>query len=125
MLTVRATQFFEPCGRSLPLDFGALLALGLMGWASLPVTIGGLLVANAFLGLVIPTAIVMALDEHGAIAGLASSLGGTLQMLVGGVIVLLSGPFFDGSVVPMLAAIALCGAMALLLSRVVQPTTAN
>ena len=103
----------------------ALLALGMMGWASLPVTIGGLLVANAFLGLVIPTAIVMALDEHGAIAGLASSLGGTLQMLVGGVIVLLSGPFFDGSVVPMLAAIALCGAMALLLSRVVQPTTAN
>ena len=103
----------------------ALLALGLMGWASLPVTIGGLLVANAFLGLVIPTAMVMALDEHGAIAGLASSLGGTLQMLVGGVIVLLSGPFFDGSVVPMLAAIALCGAMALLLSRVVQPTTAN
>lgn len=103
----------------------ALLALGMMGWASLPVTIGGLLVANAFLGLVIPTAMVMALDEHGAIAGLASSLGGTLQMLVGGVIVLLSGPFFDGSVVPMLAAIALCGAMALLLSRVVQPTTAN
>ncbi len=101
-----------------------LLGIALVGLANLPVTMAGLFIANAFLGLVIPTAMVMALEEHGAIAGLASSLGGTLQMLVGGVIVALSGPFFDGTVVPMLAAIALCGALALILSRMVQPVTA-
>jgi len=62
---------------------------------------------------------VMALDDHGEEAGLASSLGGTLQMLAGGVMIALTGPFFDGSVLPMLAAIALCGALALMLAGVV------
>ena len=62
---------------------------------------------------------VMALDEHGDIAGLASSLGGTLQMLAGGLMVALTGPFFDGTVVPMLAAIAICGVLAFTLSRLV------
>ena len=96
-----------------------LLALALAGAASLPVVIGGLFAGNAFLGLVIPSTMVMALDDHGEIAGLASSLGGTLQMLVGGAMISLTGPFFDGTVVPMLAAIALCGLAALILSRLV------
>lgn len=96
-----------------------LLALALAGAASLPVVIGGLFIGNAFLGLVIPSTMVMALDEHGEIAGLASSLGGTLQMLAGGAMISLTGPFFDGTVVPMLAAIALCGLAALILSRLV------
>lgn len=94
-----------------------LLALGLLGLATLAVCIGGLFLANACLGLIIPTTMVMALEEHGEIAGLASSLGGTLQMLAGGVMIAATGPFFDGTVVPMLAAIALCGVLALLLSR--------
>lgn len=97
----------------------ALLGLALLGAASLPVTIGGLFLANACLGLVIPTVMVMALDDHGDIAGLASSLGGTLQMLAGGAMIALTGPFFDGTVVPMLAAIALCGVLAFGLSRLV------
>ena len=96
-----------------------LFGLGLAGLAGLYVTVGGLFIANAFLGLVIPTTMVMALDEHGDIAGLASSLGGTLQMLAGGIMVALTGPFFDGTVVPMLAAIALCGVLAFTLSRLV------
>ncbi|WP_149142512.1 multidrug effflux MFS transporter [Gemmobacter caeruleus] len=96
-----------------------LFGLGLLGLADLWVTMAGLFLANACLGLVIPTAMVMALDEHGPIAGLASSLGGTLQMLAGGVMIALSGPFFDGTVLPMLAAIALCAVLALLLALVV------
>ena len=56
-----------------------------------------LFVGNAFLGLVMPTTMVMALDPHPDIAGLASSLGGTLQMLTGGVMIALAGPFFDGT----------------------------
>ena len=97
----------------------ALFGVALMGGATLWVTMAGLFLANACLGLVIPTAMVMALDEHGPIAGLASSLGGTLQMLAGGVMIALSGPFFDGTALPMLAAIALCATLALVLALVV------
>lgn len=80
----------------------------------------GLFLANACTGLIIPTAMVMALDEHGDIAGLASSLGGTLQMLAGGLMIVAVGPFFDGTAVPMLGAIALCGVLVLALSRLVR-----
>ena len=96
----------------------ARLAVALAGGATLFVCIAGLFAANACLGLVIPTTMVLALDDHGDIAGLASSLGGTLQMLAGGLMSAAAGPFFDGTAVPMLGAIALCGVMALVLSRV-------
>ena len=89
-----------------------LLLLALTGLASLTVITVCLFVANAFLGLVIPTSMVMALEEHGDIAGLASSLGGTLQMLTGGVVVLIAGPFFDSTALPMIASIAACAAVA-------------
>jgi DHA1 family bicyclomycin/chloramphenicol resistance-like MFS transporter len=98
-----------------------LFALSLAGWVGLFTCIAGLFVANAFLGLVIPTTMVMALDEHGDIAGLASSLGGTMQMLAGGAMIAAAGPFFDGSATPMLGAIALCGVLAFTLSRVALP----
>lgn len=97
----------------------ALFGLGLAGGATLPVTMTGLFLANAFLGLVIPTAMVLALEEHGAIAGLASSLGGTIQMVAGGAMIAAAGPFLDGTAVPMLGAIALCAALAFLLSRMI------
>lgn len=98
----------------------ALFALALAGVVSLWLCMAGLFLANACLGLIIPTAMVMALDEHGAIAGLASSLGGTLQMLAGGLMIVAAGPFFDGTATPMLGAIALCGVLVLVLSRVVR-----
>ncbi|MES2845293.1 MAG: multidrug effflux MFS transporter [Pseudomonadota bacterium] len=99
----------------------ALFALSLAGLVGLFTCIAGLFVANAFLGLVIPTTMVMALDEHGDIAGLASSLGGTMQMLAGGAMIAAAGPFFDGSATPMLGAIAMCGVLAFTLSRVALP----
>ncbi|GGE21277.1 Bcr/CflA family drug resistance efflux transporter [Primorskyibacter flagellatus] len=89
-----------------------LAAIALSGAATFPVIVAGLLIANAFLGVVIPTTMVLALDDHGDIAGLASSLGGTLQMLAGGLMITLTGPFFDGTATPMLLAIALCGVIA-------------
>jgi DHA1 family bicyclomycin/chloramphenicol resistance-like MFS transporter len=103
----------------------ALFALALAGVSGLVLTVAGLVVANAFLGLVIPTAMVMALEEHGKIAGLASSLGGTLQMLAGGVMIVALGPFFDSTVQPMLGAIALCGVLAFVMSRLVLGQTAK
>ncbi len=99
----------------------ALLVLALAGLASLPVIIGMLVLANGCLGLIIPATMVMALDDHGDIAGLASSLGGTLQMILGGVFVALTGPFFDGTAVPMIAAIAVSAVVTLLLALWVLP----
>ncbi|MBU2357564.1 MAG: multidrug effflux MFS transporter [Alphaproteobacteria bacterium] len=94
----------------------ALLALTLAGFVSLYLIVAMLFLANACLGVVIPTTMVMALDAHGRIAGLASSLGGTLQMLAGGVMIALTGLFFDGTALPMVAAIALCAVCALALA---------
>ncbi len=98
-----------------------LCALALAGAASLAVVVGVLFCANACLGLVIPTTMVMALDDHGEIAGLASSLGGTFQMVAGGVAIMAAAPFFDGTVTPMAVAIAGCGAAALVLTLVTLP----
>ncbi len=103
----------------------AVLAIEIAGYASLPVIICFLFGANAGLGLVIPTTMVMALDPHGEIAGLASSLGGTLQMLTGGVAIMIASRFFDGTALPMLAAIALCAVAAFILSRLVLSGTVS
>ena len=93
--------------------------LGLAGMATLPVTMTALFVGNIFLGVILPTAQVQALEDHGSNAGLASSLGGTMQMVAAGVLVAAAGPFLDGTVVPMQGAIALCGALALGLSLLI------
>jgi MFS transporter, DHA1 family, multidrug resistance protein len=59
---------------------------------------------------------VLALDVHGAIAGTASALMGTLQFVTGAVVMGLTGLFLDGTARPMLAGIAGSGVMALLLA---------
>jgi MFS transporter, DHA1 family, multidrug resistance protein len=94
-------------------------ALGLAGLATLPVAMTTLFIGNMFLGVILPTAQVQALEEHGTIAGLASSLGGTMQMVAGGVLVAAAGPFLDGTVTPMLGAIAFCGLITLVLSQMI------
>ncbi|NHF73345.1 multidrug effflux MFS transporter [Paracoccus xiamenensis] len=90
----------------------ALTVVVWLGIDQLPVVMAGLFVANAFLGLVLPTAMVMSLDPHPDIAGLASSLGGTFQMLTGGVMIALVGPFMDNTSATMVPAIALCALLA-------------
>jgi DHA1 family bicyclomycin/chloramphenicol resistance-like MFS transporter len=97
---------------------GLLLGFALAGVAGLAVITACLFFGNAFMGLVIPTSMVIALDDHGDIAGLASSLGGTLQMLVGGLMVVIAGPFFDGTARPMIAMIAICAWVALALALI-------
>jgi DHA1 family bicyclomycin/chloramphenicol resistance-like MFS transporter len=68
------------------------------------------------MGVVIPTVMVLALDDHGPIAGMASALGGTLQMLTGGAMIAIVGFFFNGTPLPMVLAMALCAVGAFLLS---------
>lgn len=88
------------------------------GANSLPVLMVLLFLSFASLGLVIPSSMVLALDDHGPIAGMASSLAGTLQMLSGGVVVAVASFFFDGTAYPMVTIIALCACCALGLSLV-------
>nr|WP_156799327.1 multidrug effflux MFS transporter [Oceanicola granulosus] len=99
----------------------ANLAVSLLGGTTLVSMIALLFCGNACLGLVMPTTMVMALDDHGEIAGLASSLGGTLQMVAGGVMIMLAAPFFDGTATPMIAAVAVCAWAALALGAMVLP----
>ena len=90
---------------------GTFLATAALGPSLLLVT-AGLFVANAFLGLVIPTSMVLALEPHGPVAGMASSLGGTIQMVTGGVAVMLAGAVLDGTALSLLGAVACCGVAA-------------
>lgn len=88
------------------------------GVDSLAVLIALLFLSFAFLGLVIPTTMVLALEEHGPIAGMASALGGTLQMLTGAAMIVVVSLTFDGTALPMVTAIALSAAAAFALSRI-------
>jgi DHA1 family bicyclomycin/chloramphenicol resistance-like MFS transporter len=93
-----------------------LLVLTLAGIDSLPVMMILLFLGFAAMGLVIPSTMVLALDEHGPIAGMASALGGTLQMVAGGVMIIIVSLVFDGTPLPMIAAIAFCALGALAVS---------
>jgi DHA1 family bicyclomycin/chloramphenicol resistance-like MFS transporter len=93
-----------------------LFALTLAGVDSLAVLIGLLFCSFAFLGLVIPSTMVLALEDHGPIAGMASALGGTLQMVTGGLMIVVVSLFFDGTALPMVSTIAFCAVGGLALS---------
>lgn len=93
-----------------------LFALTLAGFDSLRVLMPLLFTSFAFLGLVIPSTMVLALERHGPIAGIAAALGGTLQMVTGGAMIAVAGLFFDGTTLPMVATIAFTAVAALLVS---------
>jgi len=95
----------------------ALFAVTLAGADGLPVLMVMLFFTFAGLGLVIPATMVLSLDEHGPIAGMASALGGTLQMVAGGGVIAIVSFFFDGTSLPMVTAIALCAIGAFVLTR--------
>ena len=89
---------------------GALLLFTLVaaGQDAFPLLAGLLLVTYAFLGLVLPTSMVLSLEEHGPIAGTAAALGGTIQMVLGAVVIALVSAVFDNTPLPLAAVIALC-----------------
>ncbi|QDM28620.1 multidrug effflux MFS transporter [Tardiphaga sp. vice304] len=93
-----------------------LLVLTLLGYDSLRVLMPLLFTSFAFLGLVIPSTMVLALERHGPIAGIAAALGGTLQMVTGGAMIAVAGLFFNGTTLPMVATIAVAAVGALLVS---------
>ncbi len=73
-------------------------------------------IASGFMGLVIPTTSVLALEKHGSIAGTASALLGTLQMLTGAVAMGVVGLFTDGTPLPMVAGMAAGALIAMVLT---------
>lgn len=92
------------------------LALQLAGFASMWLMLALLFVGYGFLGLVVPATMVLSMDDHGAIAGTASALGGTLHFVAGIAVMGLLSPFANGAPVPMLIGIAGSAALALVLA---------
>jgi len=97
----------------------AMFAAVLMGHHSLWLIASFLFVGYGFLGLVIPTTAVLALEDHGEIAGTASALLGTLHFVIGGIAIGITGAFFDGSALPMIGGIAACAVTAFLVALIV------
>jgi len=95
-----------------------LFALTASGLDRLDVLAACLFVGYGFLGLVIPTTAVLAMEDHGEIAGTASALMGTLHFVTGAVAVAAIGFFVDGTAVPMVSGIAACALITFLLAQV-------
>jgi DHA1 family bicyclomycin/chloramphenicol resistance-like MFS transporter len=94
-----------------------LAVLTAAGFDQLPVLVAFLFIGYGFLGLVIPTSAVLALEDHGEIAGTASSLMGTLHFVIAAVAMVISALFADGTALPMTMGIALCALFAFLLTQ--------
>lgn len=94
-----------------------LLGVTLAGIDNLWALMALLFFAFASLGLVIPSTMVLSLEDHGPIAGMASALGGTLQFVAGAVTITIASFFFDGTSLPMVAVIAACAVGAFILTR--------
>jgi len=93
-----------------------LLVLTLAGVNNAYILWGLLFLSFGCLGFVIPSTAVLALEEHGPVAGTASALMGTLQLSTGAVMIALVSALYDGTQLSMVASIALCGWMAFTLS---------
>jgi len=116
---IGASQFTAPLGRRFGLvrlvkaaatasgiTMSVLLAYYLAVGDELAVLIALYFVASGFMGLVIPTTSVLALEKHGAIAGTASALLGTLQMLGGAAAMGIVSLFANGKPLPMVVGMA-------------------
>ena len=96
----------------------AMWATMAAGFESLAFMSAALFVAYGFLGLVIPTTSVLAMEDHGEIAGTASALMGTLHMVTGVAAMTVTSFFANGLPMPMVTGIAACAALALVLTLV-------
>ena len=93
----------------------AVMAAGYQSLALMSVT---LFFGYGLLGLVIPTTSVLAMEEHGEIAGTAAALMGTLHMVTGVVAMTIASFFANGDPLPMMTAIATCAVLAFALTMV-------
>jgi DHA1 family bicyclomycin/chloramphenicol resistance-like MFS transporter len=127
---IAAGQFAARLGRRMGLarlvryaviGFAAAMALlaavTAAGVDSLAVLVGLLFVAYGFVGLIMPTSTVLAMEHHGHRAGAASALLGSIQMLLGSACAAVSTPFIKGAPLPMTLALAACAILCLLIAQ--------
>ena len=93
--------------RGFALVLSALWLANLAGIDRLDVMVVMMMAGFGFLGLVVPTTSVLALDDHGEIAGAAAALMGTLQLVMGAVVIVVMSTVVDGTARPMLGGMAL------------------
>jgi DHA1 family bicyclomycin/chloramphenicol resistance-like MFS transporter len=96
----------------LPVAMTAGLALVVNAWTGFGGFAGILVPLFAFIachGFVMPNTTAMAMAPHGAVAGAASALLGTLQFVLGATAGALVGALGNGTAVPLAGVIAACG----------------
>jgi DHA1 family bicyclomycin/chloramphenicol resistance-like MFS transporter len=102
-----------------------LLALTLAGVDDLFVLAACLFLGFGAMGLVIPSTAVLALERYRATAGTASALMGTLQLVLGAVVIGVVGAFSTGRPLPMVLGMAGCAVVAFVLGRMTLPNAAE
>jgi len=95
-----------------------LAVLMTLGVDSLALMVALLCAGYGFLGVVIPTAAVLALEHHGEIAGTASALLGSIQTVTGAAVMATAGQFTNGAPQPMVIGIAACAVAAFLVTQI-------
>jgi len=95
----------------------SLALLGLAGWVPLPVLLLGFFLYVASLGFIGPNATAAALATHGQRAGTASALMGALQFTLATLAGALVGLWHDGTALPLLLIMGVCGMGAWLAQR--------
>lgn len=96
-----------------------LLLLFLFGDGSLEALVALVFISSGFLGLVLPTTSVLALEDHGEVAGTAAALMGTLHIVTASVAMVAMSVFFNGTPLPMVAGIVIASLAALALTLAV------
>jgi MFS transporter, DHA1 family, multidrug resistance protein len=96
-----------------------LMAYFASGGESMLVLLAFIFLAFGSLGLVVPSAMVLALENYGKSAGTASALAGTLQFATGAGAVALLSLFAKGAVLPMVSVIAICATAAFVIGQLV------
>ncbi len=91
------------------LSGAALLLTTLTGFGGFPAIVAALFVYVAMIGAVMPLSVARAMAPHGAIAGNASALMGTLQFGAGALAGVALGALQNGTALPMGVVVALCG----------------
>lgn len=94
-----------------------MLLLFVSGVDRLEVLVALLFTGYACLGMMMPTTTVLALENHGQVAGAASALMGTIQFAAGSLMMTLVGAFANVTPLPMVAGIAGCSVVALMIAH--------
>lgn len=118
---VAARIGMKPLVRRAAVTFAAAMLTMLVLFASgidhLQLLVGLLFIGYACLGMMMPTTAVLALEEHGRVAGAASALMGTVQFAAGALLMALMSSFASSTPLPMIAGITGCAVISLAIAH--------